>query len=136
MGGDAVSMADSFSRHERIRLKKDFKRVYEQGKKIVSPSFILYLDAGNETRQDRRLGITVSKRVGNAVIRNRCKRLIREIFRGNKEKFPQGTDIVVIVRRAMVNKRYRTVQEEFLRILQVQHRLADSHNPLCMSASL
>ncbi len=118
MGGDAVSMADSFSRHERIRLKKDFKRVYEQGKKIVSPSFILYLDAGNETRQDRRLGITASKKVGNAVTRNRCKRIVREVFRRNKKLFPEGTDVVVIVRRDMVGKRYDSVLEEFYSILR------------------
>jgi ribonuclease P protein component len=128
-------MADSFSRQERIRLKKDFKRGYEQGKKIVSSSFVLYLDAGNETQFYRRLGITVSKRVGNAVIRNRCKRLMREIFRKNKEQFPQGTDIVVVVRRKMVQKRYSAVQEELLRLLQTQSCLADSHNTLCMSAS-
>lgn len=109
-------MSASFTRCERIRRKSDFERVYDQGKKAVSSSFILYhyIDS---TRQYRRLGITVSKKVGNAVTRNRCKRIIREIFRKNKEKFPQGADVVVIVRREMASKRYSDVREELCSIL-------------------
>ncbi len=110
-------MSASFARYERIRRKRDFECVYDQGKKIVSSSFVLYLFI-NPTRQYRRLGITVSKKVGNAVTRNRCKRVVREIFRKKKEKFPQGADVVVIVRREMVDKRYSDVLEEFYSILE------------------
>lgn len=135
IGSDVTCMFASFTRFERIRRKSDFIRVYDQGKKIVSSSFILYLYVGNTSQQSRRLGITVSKKVGNAVTRNRCKRIIREIFRKNKEKVPQGTDIVVIVRREMVGKRYSDVQKEFYRIFQSQGNLFDSQGTLCVSAS-
>jgi ribonuclease P protein component len=77
---------------------------------------ILYVCV-DPARQYRRLGVTVSKKVGNAVIRNRCKRIIREIFRKNKDKFPLGADVVVVVRREMVGKRYSDVLEELCSIL-------------------
>jgi ribonuclease P protein component len=110
-------MSASFAQHERIKRKSDFQRVYTQGKKRVSSSFILYCTI-DSNRKYRRLGITASKKVGNAVTRNRCKRIVREVFRRNKELFLEGTDVVVIVRRDMVGKRYDSVLEEFYSILR------------------
>jgi ribonuclease P protein component len=101
----------SFHTHERIRHKREFTRVYEQGKKIRFPSFVLYLL--HNQQHDCRLGITASKKIGNAVIRNRCKRLVRELFRRNKEKFPPGSDVVAVVTRNMVGKSYAELEEEF-----------------------
>jgi ribonuclease P protein component len=89
--------------------------VYEQGKKIRSASFVLHL-LPNHQQHYCRLGITASKKIGNAVIRNRCKRLVRELFRRNKEKFPPGADVVVVVTRNMVGKRYAELEEELFRI--------------------
>lgn len=106
----------SFRKHERIRRKQEFRRVYEQGKKIVSSSFILYLL--QDQQHVRRLGITASKKLGNAVTRNRCKRLVRELFRRNKEKFPPGSDVVVVVTRNMVGKRYAELEAE---LYSIQH---------------
>ena len=60
----------------------------------------------------------MSKKVGNAVTRNRCKRIVREVFRRNKEVFPQKTDIVVIVKRDMAGKCYSDVLKELCSILQ------------------
>jgi ribonuclease P protein component len=109
-------MSESFAQHERIKRKTDFQRVYNQGKKRVSSSFILYSYI-EEDRPFRRLGITASRKVGNAVVRNRCKRILREIFRQHKTLFPQGADLVVVVRRTMAGKRYNEVLEEFCRVL-------------------
>ncbi len=111
-------MSGSFRKHERLRHKNDFKRVYEQGKTIVSSSFVLYIDSDSK-RQYRRLGIVASKKIGNAVTRNRCKRLVRELFRRNKEKFPPGSDVIVIVKRDMVGKRYAELEEELYSIRQM-----------------
>ncbi|MCP4400336.1 MAG: ribonuclease P protein component [bacterium] len=109
-------MSESFAQHERIKRKTDFQRVYSQGKKKVSSSFILYSYI-EEGRSYCRLGITASRKVGNAVARNRCKRMLREIFRQHKTLFPQGVDFVVVVRRTMVGKRYNEVLKEFCRVL-------------------
>jgi len=104
-------MSASFAQYERIKRRNDFQRVYEHGEKRVSPSFLLYLDV-DSMRPYRRLGITVRKKIGNAVIRNRCKRIVREVFRRNKDVFPQGADVVVVIRQDMVGKRYGDVLEE------------------------
>ena len=77
----------------------------------MSSSFLLYVYIDSR-RPYRRLGITVRKKIGNAVIRNRCKRLVREVFRRNKQVFPQGADVVVVIRQNMVGKRYHDVLEE------------------------
>jgi ribonuclease P protein component len=108
-------MSASFCKYERLRRKNDFNRVYQQGKKIISSAFVLYIDS-DRNRRYRRLGITTSKKVGNAVTRNRCKRLVRELFRRNKEKFPEGSDIIVVVKRNMVGKRYAELEEELYSI--------------------
>jgi ribonuclease P protein component len=114
----------SFRKHERIRQKQEFRCVYEQGKKVVSSSFVLYL-LQDQHQHVRRLGITASKKLGNAVTRNRCKRLVRELFRRNKEKFPPGSDVVVVVTRNMVGKRYAELEEELYSIRQ----LDEENNP-------
>lgn len=110
-------MAATFSKDERIRRKQDFQRVYQGGKKIVSSSFILYYCLEPE-RPYRRLGIAASRKVGNAVKRNRCKRLVREVFRQNKDLFPQGADIVFVVARAMTEKYYSDILSEIYRVFQ------------------
>ena len=112
-------MSASFRKYERLKNNNDFKRVYEQGKKIVSSSFVLYLDRDSK-RQYRRLGIIASKKnVGNAVKRNRCKRLVRELFRRNKDKFPPGSDVIVVIKRDMVGKQYAELEEELYSIHQM-----------------
>lgn len=112
-------MSATFKKHERIKRKNDFIRAYEQGKKMVSSSFILYMFVETD-RPYCRLGVSVSRKVGNAVIRNRCKRHVREIFRQNKRRFPHGADVVVVVRREMVNRQYHDLQEELCQLLETE----------------
>jgi ribonuclease P protein component len=94
-----------FRRADRILCTRDFRRVVKSGKRATSGSFVVVIAPSAEvtaTESDenrKRLGITVSKRVGNAVVRNRVKRSIREWFRQVREVLPGGSDIVVIARR-------------------------------------
>jgi len=84
---------------------QDFKRVVKSGKRRISGSFVVIMAA--ETNSDpvkpdekrHRLGVTVSKRVGNAVVRNRVKRRIREWFRHARAGLAGQFEIVVIARR-------------------------------------
>ena len=86
----------TFGKDERIRKKRDYLTVYEQGVRNHSRHFTVI--AHRNPSGKRRLGITVGKKVGNAVKRNRLKRSLREFFRLNKEQFPAAQDIVIMAR--------------------------------------
>jgi ribonuclease P protein component len=101
---------NSFTKAERILKKKEFTAAYDKGKRLSSKNFIVFLhpsQAGN-----RRLGVTVSKKVGEAVQRNRIKRLLREFFRLNKDRLPSGQDIVIIARADVSSRKYDEIKRE------------------------
>ena len=95
-----------FRRADRVLSPRDFKRVLKSGRSGTSEGFVVVIarrprnavTKSDESRQ--RLGVTVSKRVGNAVIRNHIKRRIREWFRHARKQLPVGSDVVIIARRA------------------------------------
>lgn len=85
----------------RLRKRREFVAVQSHGRKIQSRLFLIVTRQQVEgQRALGRLGITVSKRVGSAVTRNRIKRLVREFVRHNKSWLPEGHDVVVIAKRS------------------------------------
>lgn len=91
-------------RSSRLRDRKDFLRVGRVGRRTRTEHFVLmiadrYPGARDGESGERRLGVTVSRKVGNAVHRNRVKRWIREHFRNAREILPAAVDAVVIARR-------------------------------------
>jgi ribonuclease P protein component len=94
-----------FQQADRILSTRDFGRVVKSGKRTTSGSFVVVIASrtsrteGEADENRRKLGVTVSKRVGNAVVRNRVKRCIREWFRQAREGLPARSEIVVIARR-------------------------------------
>lgn len=89
-------------------------RVYQDGGRIGSSNFIAIL--GNNESGTTRLGIAVSKKVGNSVTRNRIKRLVREFFRHRKESLPDSKDIVIIAKRDVSLMKYQDVCTELDRL--------------------
>lgn len=89
----------TFGKEERIRKKRDYLVVYQQGVRRHSRYFTII--AHRNPSGMRRLGITVGKKVGSAVIRNKIKRLLREFFRLHKEQFPPAQDTVIMARGAI-----------------------------------
>jgi ribonuclease P protein component len=87
----------TFTKRERIRDKSDFERLKRSGTKFTDGIFLAVILANDLGFS--RLGIAVPKRVGNAVTRNRMKRLIRETFRLNRESIGASIDLLVVVRR-------------------------------------
>ena len=81
----------------RLKKRWEFNSVYRMGCKINTPHFLI-LRTENLKPQSR-LGLTVSKKIGNAVIRNKVKRIIREFFRCNRFRFQKPVDISVIAKR-------------------------------------
>ena len=90
-----------FGRADRLLRSCDFKRVLESGERRSSRSFSIFLAPGLRRMESAgeswpKLGVTVNKRVGNAVVRNRIKRRVREWFRQARLWLPREKDIVVI----------------------------------------
>jgi len=87
----------SFPKAERLLKRADFLRLSRSGKKIRTRFFIAAVLDG--TKENNRIGITVSKRVGKAVERNRIKRLIREYYRHRRKTLSGNRDINIIARK-------------------------------------
>ena len=96
----------------RVRKRPEFLSIQERGQRVSTPSFVLILNA-TTAGDSPRLGITASRRVGNAVVRSRAKRLIREAFRATRELWPKGVDLVVIVKRAPGESKLANVVAEW-----------------------
>jgi ribonuclease P protein component len=88
---------EGFPKRFRLTKRSEFLTLSRRGNRTHAAHFVI-LSQPNDTGQCR-LGITVTTRVGNAVIRNRIKRLVREFFRRERSRIPQARDIVVIARR-------------------------------------
>jgi ribonuclease P protein component len=86
-----------FTSEHRLRKSVQFKRVQREGQKIYTRNLLIF--AADGPTEERRLGITVTRKVGNAVFRNRAKRVTREAFRRTREGLPPGTDVVIIIKR-------------------------------------
>ncbi len=102
-----------FSKEERLRKRREFLGVYERGDKIQSTYFVLYMLENGLPHH--RLGITVSRKIGRAVVRNRIKRRLREIFRTNKQAIFPHCDLVVIAKRAASRAHNHEMREDILK---------------------
>jgi ribonuclease P protein component len=110
-----MSSSRAFRPHERIRRRPDFQQVHERGIRL-SGRFMTAVFLPNNLPNDR-LGIIASRRLGDAVQRNRAKRLIREIFRLNKRSRAAGTDIVIIPRGDLVKAPFPALEADYRGLL-------------------
>ena len=104
-----------FPREARIRRSSEFKAMSARGRRYSSPVFAVIV-APSTKPGSARLGVTVSRKVGNAVVRNRVKRRIREWFRRDGGALVAGRDVVVIARSAAAPLSGTDVSAELTRI--------------------
>ena len=99
---------------DSLKKNKDFQNVYKKGKSYANRYFVMYV-LKNETEKNR-LGISVSKKVGNSVIRHHLTRLVRESYRLHEDMFNSGLDIVVIARSTAKDISYHEVESALLHL--------------------
>ena len=99
---------------ESLKKNKDFQSVYRNGKSFANKCLVMYI-IPNELNKNR-LGISVSKKVGNSVVRHHLTRLIRESYRLQEDMFNSGLDIVVIARNTAKDISYHEVESALLHL--------------------
>jgi ribonuclease P protein component len=103
-----------FDRRERVRRRADYQQIYDRGVKVHGRYFTLFRFANG--LEMGRLGIAATRKLGGAVVRNRAKRLVREMFRRNK--LAPGFDIVIVPRRELLDTSLVALESEFRNILE------------------
>ena len=96
-----------------LKMNYDFRRAYRKGRSAAEPCLVVYARRNNSPGS--RVGFTVSKKLGCAVVRNKVRRRLREIYRLNEHSLRAGFDIVVVARNRSVTADYRRLKREFLR---------------------
>jgi ribonuclease P protein component len=108
---------------ESMKSNTNFKKVYHNGRSYANSYLIMYVL--NNDLNHNRLGISVSKKVGNSVVRHRLTRLIRESYRLNEDMFNSGLDIVVIARVGAKGKNYSEINSAFLHLSRMHKILKE-----------
>jgi ribonuclease P protein component len=123
------------SQQQRLKNGRDFLRVKTQGRRIIEGCLImnwLALPSGETTR----LGVITSKRLGNAVTRNRARRLLREAFRRHQHDLTCPSDVVLVARSSIVDKGGLDVERDYLKALRKARLLpSETHSSPAPPAS-
>jgi ribonuclease P protein component len=112
-----------FGRSVRLRTGRDFTRIRADGQRLVRGCLIgnwKVLPAGSQWR----VGIVTSKKLGNAVVRSRARRLLREVVRLHQHDLAQPIDLILIARHSIVGRKLPEVERDFLSFLK-QAKLLD-----------
>ncbi|WP_330606028.1 ribonuclease P protein component [Jutongia huaianensis] len=106
---------------QKIRKNIEFLNVYRHGKSYANKYLVMYVLSNK--LDENRFGITVSKKVGNSVVRHRITRLIRECIRLQESNILTEYDIVIVARKAAKDKKYQDIESAFLNLCKRQNIL-------------
>ena len=95
-----------------IKNNYEFRRLYSKGRSAVMPTLVIYMR--RRKGDENRVGFTVTVKLGHAVVRNRVRRRLREIYRLHEGELLCGTDLVIVARGRSVDAPYRTLERDFL----------------------
>ena len=108
--------SEKFPKANRVLRRSGFRRAYDQGRKFQARHFTAFVLANDEAQP--KLGITATRKSGNAVARNRARRLMREVFRKNKRLVPSGIDIIINVKSSLSEAVYQDLESDFISFLE------------------
>lgn len=112
-------------RSARVRRRADFERAYDSGQRVHARFMIVFLveNGGLESR----FGVAATRRIGNAVTRNRAKRLAREVFR--RHRVIAGLDVVIVPRAEIFNARFSAIEADFIAAIARPARVRTEARP-------
>jgi ribonuclease P protein component len=99
-----------------VKENYEFRRIYRKGRSAVFPCMVVYCQRNRAGRS--RLGITVSTKLGKAVVRNKERRRLREIYRLNRDRMVPGYDVIVVARVRAVHTPYQKLERAYLSALK------------------
>ncbi len=99
---------------QSLKKNADFQRLYKEGKSFANKYLVMYVKENDS--DENRIGISVSKKVGNSVVRHRVKRLILESYRLQEDMFNSGLDMVIIARASAKDKTYHEIESALLHL--------------------
>ena len=106
-----------------LKKNADFQEVYRNGKSAANRFLVLYISQRND--QLNRIGISVSKKVGNSVVRHRLKRLIKESYRLNENQFVGGLDMIFIARPGAREASFSDMDSALLHLMRKMKLIRD-----------
>ena len=111
-------MTERLSRDERVRKRPEFERAYDYGLRLSGRFMTLFVASNSSNRC--RFGVAATRKLGSAVVRNRAKRLARELFRRHKP--PAGLDVILVPRREMLDAPFASLEADYANILARRDR--------------
>jgi len=100
------------NKENRINKKKDYNNIYKKGKKILGRYMVLFIIKGEGSKN--RYGFVTSKKIGNAVSRNRAKRRIRMVVKGNMKYVQDRFDVIIVARKSINEVSYSDLNRDYL----------------------
>lgn len=104
---------------ESLKKNKDFQLTYKKGKSYANRYLVMYVRENGTS--GNRLGLSVSKKVGNSVVRHRVTRLLRESYRLQEEHFRRGYDVIVIARASTKDRSYQEIESAVVHLGKLHH---------------
>lgn len=110
------------NKSESLKKNNDFREIYRTAKSYANKYLIMYVKRNNLTYN--RIGISVSKKVGNSVVRHRITRLIRESYRLSEDSILSGLDIIVVAKIAARGREYCEIESALFHLIKL-HKIRD-----------